>query len=62
MSKYVRKGVNFNVDNEHQRKILEWAARKGRDNFSGFVKTILYAAMTAELKQKRDRSDSTTDD
>ncbi|OMD32099.1 hypothetical protein [Paenibacillus odorifer] len=62
MSKYVRKGVNFNVDNEHQRKVLEWAARKGRDNFSGFVKAILYAAMSAELKQKRDCSDSSADD
>lgn len=62
MSKYVRKGVNFNVDNKHQRKILEWATDRGSDNFSGFVKAILYAAMTAELKQKRDRSDSSADD
>ncbi|MEK5396041.1 hypothetical protein [Paenibacillus sp. FSL K6-2859] len=62
MSKYVRKGVNFNVENEHQRKVFAWAKKKSPKNFSGFVKALLYAAMTAELEQKRDRSDSTADD
>lgn len=62
VNKYVRKGVNFNVDSEYQRKLLEWITRKSNGNFSGFIKTVMYVAMTAELKQQRERSDSTADD
>lgn len=43
--RYVRKAVSFNVDNAHQRELLEWLTLQS-GNFSGYVKTVLYAHMT----------------
>lgn len=62
MSKFVRRGVNFNVENEHQRKLVEWITRKSPKNFSGFVKSVLYAAMSEDLKQKRKAADDSAKD
>ncbi|MCT2195209.1 hypothetical protein M3G15_08650 [Paenibacillus sp. p3-SID1389] len=64
MSKFVRRGVNFNVENEHQWKLVEWVTRKSPRNFSGFVKSVLYAAMITEeaaLEQKRKTADDSAD-
>ncbi|MNW54538.1 hypothetical protein D3C74_321430 [compost metagenome] len=62
MSKFVRRGVNFNVENEHQRKLVEWITRKSPKNFSGFVKSVLYAAMITESQQKRKAADDSAKD
>lgn len=70
MSKFVRKGVNFNVDNAHQNELLAWVMTESANNFSGYVKTVLYAAMVnkkaglyARLNETvNDRADSSTDD
>ncbi|MCM3784297.1 hypothetical protein M3231_15040 [Neobacillus mesonae] len=70
MSNYVRKGVNFNVDNAHQNELLAWVMAESANNFSGYVKAVLYAAMVNKkagfyprLNEKiNDRSDSSTDD
>ena len=62
MSDFKRRAVNFNVENEHQRTIYEWVTRKSPNNFSGFVKSVLYAAMVAESKQKRKAPDNGASD
>jgi hypothetical protein len=38
----VRKPIAFNVDDAHQRELLEWVASRS-NNFSGFVKDVLFA-------------------
>ncbi|CAM2950169.1 hypothetical protein PASE110613_09015 [Paenibacillus sediminis] len=49
MNNFVRKAVSFNVDNAHQRELYEWVTLQSVGNFSGYVKTVLYAAMTAKI-------------
>lgn len=48
MSNYIRKGVNFNVDNTHQRELFAWVSAESENNFSGYVKAVLYAAMVSK--------------
>ncbi|GGF88678.1 hypothetical protein GCM10010916_02470 [Paenibacillus abyssi] len=43
MNRFVRKPVVFNVENEHQRELYERVMRKCKGNFSGYIKTVLYA-------------------
>lgn len=38
----IRKPIAFNVDDAHQRELLEWVASRS-NNFSGFVKDVLFA-------------------
>lgn len=61
-NKYVRKGVNFNVDNPHQRVLYDWVTRQSKRNFSGYVKNVLFAQMERTLEKERSSSDSSTDD
>jgi hypothetical protein len=42
----VRKLVVFNVEDAHQRELLEWA-NASSTNFSGFVKSVLFAHKSA---------------
>lgn len=44
-SKLKRKLIVFNEDDAHQRELLEWVASR-TNNFSGFVKDVLFAFMT----------------
>jgi hypothetical protein len=50
LSNYVRKAICFNVSNTNQAELLDWLNKQSEDNFSGFVKTILYSAMIANKK------------
>lgn len=41
---YVKRQVVFNEDNRQQRELYEWViAQGGGENFSGFVRTVLFA-------------------
>lgn len=56
LGNYVRKPICFNVDNANQRALLTWMNAQSEDNFSGFAKTLLYAAYLAANK----KTDATT--
>ncbi|WP_164762991.1 hypothetical protein [Paenibacillus humicus] len=51
---FVNKPVSFNLANAHQRELYEWVAAKSAGNFSGYVKALLFAAMSAD-NAKKDR-------
>lgn len=44
---FARKAVSFNIENNHQRDLFEWVIAQSGKNFSGFVKSVLYAHMVA---------------
>lgn len=59
--KYVRKAVNFNVENAHQRELYEWAMARSNGNFSGFIKAVLYAHKNVIDSNADKRSDGKPD-
>lgn len=42
---FCQEAVSFNLVNNHQRELLEWITVQSGKNFSGFVKSVLYAHM-----------------
>jgi hypothetical protein len=44
---FARKAISFNIENNHQRDLFEWVIAQSGKNFSGFVKSVLYAHMVA---------------
>ncbi|SDW21696.1 hypothetical protein [Paenibacillus sp. PDC88] len=62
MSNYVRKGVNFNVDNAHQNELLAWVMAESANNFSGYVKAVLYATMVNKKAGLNSRLNETVND
>lgn len=44
---FARKAISFNIENNHQRDLFEWVIAQSGQNFSGFVKSVLYAHMVA---------------
>lgn len=62
MSDFVRKGVNFNVDNAHQNELLAWVMAESANNFSGYVKTVLYATMVNKKAGLNSRLNETVND
>lgn len=57
---YVRKAVSFNINNAHQRELLDWAMARSNGNFSAFVKSVLYAHKSANVIDAQ--SDKRSDD
>ena len=43
MSNFIRKAVSFNLENVHQRDLYDWVSEQSKGNFSGYVKSVLYA-------------------
>ncbi|KRE35659.1 hypothetical protein [Paenibacillus sp. Soil522] len=44
---FTRKAISFNIENNHQRDLFEWVIAQSGKNFSGYVKSVLYAHMVA---------------
>ncbi|GMK47667.1 hypothetical protein PghCCS26_47970 [Paenibacillus glycanilyticus] len=65
MDQYIRKAVSFNANNPKQRELFDWVTEQCGNNFSGYVKAVLFAQMHAEnrrvLEQVRKSSDSSSD-
>lgn len=40
---YVKRQIVFNTENTHQRELYEWVSAQSGGNFSGFVRTVLFA-------------------
>lgn len=49
MSKIRRRPVAFNVDDTLEKSLSDWCDEQSPDNFSGFIKKVLFAYKNGQL-------------